>query len=131
MPAAILAIWTTISGLLALKRFGKRVHMRARLFERHARSETREDIQKIRTTTARILNFAIVQRHPNISRFGPRKTRMWKLKTVRHYADHGVALTVERDASIDDAAIGTEASLPERIAQNNGVRFITSEQPPE
>ena len=43
---------------------------------------------------------------------------MWKLKTRRHHANHGVALIVERDALIDDVAITREAALPEPIAQN-------------
>ncbi len=42
---------------------------------------------------------------------------MWKLKARRHHADHRVTFVVERDGLIDDAAITSEAALPESITQ--------------
>src|SRR6266446_2053967 len=48
-----------------------------------------------------------------------------KLKSFRHYTDDSVVLAVEHHCFADDVRIGTEAILPESIAQNNNATGVT------
>jgi hypothetical protein len=50
---------------------------------------------------------------------------MRKLELCRHHAHHGVTLTIERDALIDDVGFAREASLPETITQDNNALIFS------
>src|SRR6185369_17479029 len=56
---------------------------------------------------------------------GPRRPQLsltkWKEEAARHYADDRIRFSIKRDVAIDDRGIAIEASLPERVTQNNHV----------
>src|SRR5512132_2425072 len=91
-----------------------RVHLSFRLRKRHARLETRHAVET-RMIAARLptsFSGKLADRYPH---FDPSR----KLKTLRHYSDHGVALVVEHQLLIQNISLTAEAPLPKWITYEN------------
>ena len=100
-----------------------RVHIALRRLERDAVLDTADHENEVSAPERGVAAEAEVGDHPEIGRLGSgvADRRRNHLKPVGDDADHRLRLPVDDDGTADDARIGTEASSPEPLAQNDRV----------
>jgi hypothetical protein len=97
--------------MLDLQSLGQRLQLRVGERERRIRPEARDDVDEM---AAAIL--LPVRRESE--RRQNQDRRIENLEPFRHHADDGVRIATHIDGALDDAGIGVEPALPERIRQH-------------
>ena len=99
-----------------------RVHLCARLLDRHARFHARENIEKIA-----VANLPRIRGRPQgmsrhtERRWHPKFAVIIGRKTCRHHANDGVRFTVETNPAPDDVAIATEFPIPQTLTEHHNI----------
>src|SRR5712672_1513094 len=94
---------------------GKQIHLRLRTGQRNLRLEARDDEEKM---TAAITQLRGTQSHGRPELI----VRIGKAKSWRHYSDDRVALSIEKNLFAEYLKIGSEAALPQIVANDYDVR---------
>ena len=91
------------------------IHLGARLFDRHARLQTSKRGHPMEV--ARAFTRLEGKRPPHL------REAAIERGALRHHADDGVRLAIERERSPDDAGVGAERRRPQLVAQHDDVLF--------
>src|SRR6266481_8224703 len=94
---------------------GKQIHLRLRTGQRNLRLEAREDEEKMTAAIAQLRGTQSHGRPELIVRIG-------KAKTWRHHSDDRVALPIEENLFAEYLDIGSEAALPQAVADDYHAR---------